>query len=392
LSVHGLGLTEHVQGTESVMCLVNLALITGNVGRPGTGVNPLRGQNNVQGAALMGCDPSILTGGVSIATGRDAFGAAWGSPVPSTHGLHLMQMMDAAAEGRLKALWAIGYDVFLTNPNATVTRAALEALELVIVQDLFLNETARAVGSVFLPAAASFERDGTFMNAERRIQRVRRAHPPPGQARPDWEIVTAIAQRMSRQAGFEFADVEAIWDEVRRVWPDVRGITYQRLDDGGLRWPCPTEQHPGTQVLYESEFPLGRATLRTIDFQPTAETSTTEFPYLLTTGRALYHFNAGTMTGRSQTAELRPTDVLEMWPADAAELTVEDGELVTIRSRYGKATLPVAYSPWVKPGELFATFHKPEVFLNKVTGPHRDSLVGAPEFKVTAVTVVKGAT
>jgi len=391
LSVHGLGLTEHVQGTESVMCLINLALITGNVGRPGTGVNPLRGQNNVQGAALMGCDPSILTGGASIAQGRNAFESAWGSRLPTTHGLHLMQMMDAAAERRLKALWAIGYDVLLTNPNASRTRAAFEALEFVIIQDLFLTETARTFGSVFLPAAASFEKDGTFMNAERRIQRVRRAYPPPGQARPDWEIISAVARRMNPGAGFDFADAEAIWDEVRRVWPDVRGVTYERLDEvGGLCWPCPSEQHPGTRVLYESGFPLGRAALRTIDFRPTPEAPTAEFPFLLTTGRTLYQFNAGTMTGHSQIDQLRPTDMLEISPADAARLDVGEGDRVTLRSRYGKAIIPVACSPWMKSGELFATFHEPGVFLNEVTGPHCDSVVGAPEFKITAVRLEKG--
>jgi formate dehydrogenase major subunit len=391
LSVHGLGLTEHVQGTESVMCLINLALITGNIGRPGTGVNPLRGQNNVQGAALMGCDPSILTGGASVATGRSAFESAWGSGIPTTHGLHLMKMMDAAAEGRLKALWAIGYDVLLTNPNASLTRAAFEAMECVIIQDLFLTETARAFGSVFLPAAASFETDGTFMNAERRIQRVRRAYPPPGQARPDWEIIAAVARRMNHETGFAFADVEAIWDEIRGVWPDVRGITYKRLDDeGGLCWPCPSEQHPGTQVLYESGFPLGRAALRMIDFRPTPEVPTAEFPFLLTTGRTLYQFNAGTMTSRSQTNQLRPTDVLEISPDDAARLDVGEGDVVTLRSRYGKAMIPATRSPWMKTGELFATFHDPEIFLNEITGAHRDAVVGAPEYKVTAVRIDTG--
>ena len=391
MTVHGLGLTEHVQGTESVMCLINLALITGNVGRPGTGVNPLRGQNNVQGAALMGCDPSILTGGASIATGRSAFEAIWGSGIPTTHGLHLMQMMDAAAAGRLKALWAIGYDVLLTNPNTSLTRKSFEAMEFVIVQDLFLTETARTFGSVFLPAAASFEKDGTFMNAERRIQRVRRAYPPPGQARPDWEIISAVARRMNQGAGFDFANVEAIWNEIRRVWSDVRGITYKRLDDeGGLCWPCPSEQHPGTQVLYEAGFPLGRAALRTIDFRPTPEVPTADFPFLLTTGRTLYQFNAGTMTGRSQTNQLRPTDVLEMSPFDATRLGVGEGERVTLTSRYGKTVVPVTRSPWMKSGELFVTFHDPTIFLNEITGAERDAVVGAPEYKVTAVRIEKG--
>jgi formate dehydrogenase major subunit len=236
---------------------------------------------------------------------------------------------DGCGRDGLKAIWAIGYDFFLTNPNATVTAAALDNLEFVIVQDHFLTETTKRFGNVFLPAAASFEKHGTFMNAERRIQHVRQAYPPPGHARADWEIVCAVAQRMTPRDGFEFASAEAIWDEVRRMWPDVHGITYARLDElGGLRWPCPSEQHPGTQVLYDAGFPAGRAPLRTIGYRPTLETPTTEFPFLLTTGRALYQFNASTMTGRSQAGRLRPTDVLEMSPVDAEQLDVAEGDSV----------------------------------------------------------------
>ena len=392
MSVHGLGLTEHGQGTESVMCLINLALITGNIGRPGSGVNPLRGQNNVQGSAMMGCDPSVLTGGASIAAARARFEEVWRAPIPERRGLHLMQMMDAAAANQLKALWVMGYDVFFTNPQAAVTRAALSRLDFVVVQDLFLNETARAFASVFLPAASSFEKHGTFMNAERRIQRVRPAIAPPGRVRSDMEIISAVAQRMGQAAGFSHVSAQGVWDEIRSVWPDVNGITYERLDDGGLCWPCPNADHPGTQVLYESGFPVGRATLRRIDYRPSPELVTPDHPFLLTTGRTLYQFNAGTMTRRSRTDRLYPTDALAVAPADAARLGLRDGERVTVRSRYGAATLPVACTSSVKPGELFATFHDPAVFLNAVTGPERDSIVGAPEYKVTAVRIERPVT
>jgi formate dehydrogenase major subunit len=234
---HGLGMTEHVQGTEGVMCLVNLALLTGNFGRPGAGVNPLRGQNNVQGAAHMGCEPGSLTGFVPIDQGRDAFEAVWQAPVPHARGLNLMQMMDAAAGQRLRALWAIGYDVALTNPNTTATRAALAKLDFVVVQDLFMNELAREFGHVFLPACSSFEKDGTFMNSERRVQRVRKALEPPGHSRPDWQIICDVAKMMGFQEQFDFHSAEEIWNEVRAVWKAGAGISYARLEHGGLQWP-----------------------------------------------------------------------------------------------------------------------------------------------------------
>jgi formate dehydrogenase major subunit len=392
MSVHGLGLTEHGQGTESVMCLINLALMTGNIGRPGSGVNPLRGQNNVQGSAMMGCDPSILTGGAPIASARSRFEAAWQARLPERQGWHLMQMIDEASAGRLRGLWVMGYDVFFTNPQAEVTRAALGRLDFVVVQDLFLTETARTFASVFLPAASSFEKHGTFMNAERRIQRVRLAIPPPGRARSDQEIISEVAARMGHGTAFDFASAQSVWDEIRRVWPDVGGITYARLERGGLCWPCPTEDHPGTSVLYQSGFPVGRASLRPIDYRPSPETLTADYPFLLTTGRTLYQFNAGTMTRRSRSHSLFPTDVLGIAAADAERLHLQDGERVILRSRYGHATLPVARSSSVRPGQLFATFHDPTVFLNRVTGPHRDAIVGAPEYKVTAVSLERAET
>ena len=388
MSVHGLGLTEHVQGTEAVMALANLALLTGNIGKPGSGVNPLRGQNNVQGAAHMGCEPASLTGGVSIASGRAACEPVWRAPVPDVPGLRLLDMLDAAAAGSLKALWAIGYDILLTNPSVADTARALGALELLVAQDMFLNETARAYAHVFLPACSSFEKDGTFMNAERRIQRVRRAIRPIGGSRPDWAIVCQVADAMGFGAHFEYAGPESIWDEIRTVWPGARGITYGRLERGGLQWPCPSEDHPGTAILHCDGFGNGvRARLRPVTFTPTAEAVDAQFPFLLTTGRTLYQFNAGTMTTRTPNSQLRPTDLVEMAPIDAARVGVGDGERVRIVSRYGEAVLPLHVTARSKPGELFATFHDVDVFLNRVTGRSRDRLTGAPEYKVTAVRV-----
>lgn len=393
LSVHGLGMTEHTQGTEGVMCLVNLSLLTGNLGLPGAGVNPLRGQNNVQGSAHMGCEPNNLTGFVGLAQGKELFERVWQAALPETAGLNLMQMMDAAAAGRLTALWAIGYDILLTNANAHTTRAALQKLELVIVQDLFLNETAREFGTVFFPAASSFEKDGTFMNAERRVQRVRQAIAPRGAAKADWEILCEVARALGKSEGFAFQSAEAIWNEVRAVWPVGSGISYERLEQSGLQWPCPDESHPGTTLLHQKSFALGpQAVLRRIAYHPTTETTTETFPFLLMTGRTLYHFNAGTMTRRTANVQLHATDYLAIAPTDAAALSLHDEEAVRVVSRYGEVQLPIRIQPTLKAGELFTTFHHPALFVNHVTSAERDGYVGAPEYKVTAVRIEKRAT
>jgi len=388
LFFHGLGATEHVQGTETVMSIANLALLTGNMGVPGAGVNPLRGQNNVQGAAHMGCEPKRLTGYVPIDEARERFERVWDAPIPSSPGLDLIEMIDAAEQGRLQALWAIGYDVLLTNPNAERTRRALARLELVIVQDLFLNETARELAKVFLPAASSFEKDGTFMNAERRVQRVRAAIAPRGQSRPDWRILCDVASAMGHARGFEFRSACEIWDEVRRVWPAGAGMSYERLDRGGLQWPCPTEDHPGTPRLHTTAFARGKtAPLHAAEYRPSSERSDVTYPFVLITGRRLYQFNAGTMTQRTPNAVLQPGDVVEISAVDAIRHQLADGEVVRLRSRYGEATLPIAVSDRVRDGELFATFHTGEAFVNRLIGPHGDAITHTPEYKITAVRI-----
>ncbi len=388
LSVHGLGLTEHVRGTEAVMALVNLALITGNVGRPGAGVNPLRGQNNVQGAAHMGCEPATLTGGTPLPVGRAAFESAWGTALPHTPGLKLPDMLDAALTGAMRALWVVGYDVTLSNPTASETARAFESLDFVVVQDLFLNETARAHAHLVLPAAGPFEKDGTYMNAERRIQRVRRVVSPPGDAREDWQIVCDVARAMGHGEAFAFGSAEAIWDEIRRVWPGARGITYPRLEHGGLCWPCPDETHPGTDVLHRERFGVGpRARLVPLAYVPTRETATEAFPLVLVTGRTLAAFNAGTMTERTPCHALRPSDVLDLSPADAARLGLHEGQVARVTSRYGTCVLQVHVTRQVRDGEPFATFHTRAAFVNRVTGPWRDTVTATPEYKVTAVRV-----
>ena len=241
-----------------------------------------------------------------------------------------------------------------------------------------------------LPVASVFEKDGSFMNAERRVQRVRRSLPPMGEAKPDWQILCELAAAMGQGEHFAYADAESIWDEVRTVWPDGAGMSYARLDRGGLQWPCRDEADPGQALLHAERFAGGpTATLRRVDYRPSAERTDAEFPFLLTTGRHLHQFNAGTMSRRGPLSLLRPTDTLDMHPADAGRLALADGERVQLRSRHGWAELPLRISEQVQPGQLFASFHDPAVGLNQITSPERDGIVQAPEYKLTAVQVTR---
>jgi formate dehydrogenase major subunit len=300
----------------------------------------------------------------------------------------VLEMMEAAAAGELKCLWIVGYDILPTLANRQVTAAALAKVPHVIVQDIFMNETAREFATVVLPAASVFEHDGTFMNSERRVQRVRQAVPPPGDARPDWQIVGDVARALGRGDGFRYAGPRDIWNEVRRAWPAGAGLSYERLEPAGVQWPCRTETEPGTGYLYAEGFGVGpRARLACIDYVATPETVTGDFPLLLTTGRSLYQFNAGTMTGRGRSRELRPTDLLEIHPEDAAAAGVASGDLVQVTSRHGAASLPARVTDRVTPGQLFATFQDPRVMVNMLTSSHGDRITRAPEYKVTAVRV-----
>jgi formate dehydrogenase major subunit len=336
----------------------------------------------------MGCDPGILTGSISLDDGRPSFEKIWNAPVPTEKGLNVMQMIDAARDGKLKALWTIGYDLFLSSANANETERALRSLDLVIIQDMFMNETAREFGHVFFPAASSFEKDGTFMNGERRVQRVRKVIEPRGNSRSDWEIICDLARAMGKHEFFEFHSAEEIWDEVREVWKAAAGITYDRIEQEGLQWPCLDEDDPGAQTLHVNSFEKAvRTELRRIKYRPTPETVSVEFPFLLTTGRSLYQFNASTMTARTPNRELRPSDVLLINPLDAETLGLKTGESIRLTSCYGEAVLPLELSSIVKAGELFTTFHTPEIFLNRVTSSNRDRYTQAPEYKVVAVRV-----
>ncbi len=390
LIINGLGVTEHVQGTDGVMALASLALLTGNVGVEGAGVNPLRGQNNVQGAANMGCEPSKLTGYqpiTNVAT-RALHERVWGTSVPASAGLTGMQMLEAAAAGRMRSLLIAGYDVLLSHPNVKATRAALSQLDSLIVIDLFMTKTAEDYGTVFLPAVSSFEKDGTFMNAERRIQRVRRAVSPRGNARTDLQIVCDLARALGHGASFAFADAEAAWNEVRAVLPAVKGISYARIEQDGLQWPCPSDDHPGTAVLHRTAFGHGpRATFRPLAYRPSNERPSSEFPFVLVTGRTLYFFNANTMTGRSRNHELGPDDYVQVHPMDAESLGVTSGARVRVRSRYGEFIGKATVTEAVRRGEIFSTFHDLTTWVNDATGDGRDPVTQTPEYKVTAVSL-----
>jgi formate dehydrogenase major subunit len=290
--------------------------------------------------------------------------------------------------GRLKALWVIGYDILPTLANIPSTRRALSNLELVVVQDLFLTNTAQGFGHVFLPAASVFEKDGTFMNAERRIQRVRKVMAGPGEVWSDGQIICELAKRMGHAEGFGFDSPEDIWNEVRSVWPEAAGISYGRIEQGGLQWPCGDENDPGTTILHISRFARSQtAALARIDYVPTPEHVTSEFPFLLTTGRNLYQFNVGTMTMRTRNRVLRKTDTLDLAPSDAALLGIRTNDRVRVVSRYGEVTMFARTTDSVTSGQAFATFHDPRIALNRLTSTFRDGIVHAPEYKITAVAI-----
>jgi formate dehydrogenase alpha subunit len=383
MMVHGLGVTEHYQGSESVMLLCNLALLTGAVGRPGVGINPLRGQNNVQGSADMGCQPDLLTGyqPVDDPAARARFARVWGRPVPETPGRRLPEMLDAARSGAIRGLYIFGEDIVQTDPNSGRTRAALEALEFLVVQELFLSETAR-LAHVVLPGASFLEKDGTFTSGERRIQRVRRVLDPPGSARADWEILCALMAATGCPQPFQSPG--EVMDEIARVAPDFAGVAYAQLEGDGLQWPVPGAGHPGTALLHADRFPRGRGKLSRVDYVPSPGLG----PGLtLITGRVLAHYNAGTMTRRTPNVTLVESDALEIHPRDAAGRGIADGDRVAVVSANGEARAVARVTERVAQGVLFLSFHFPETATNAVTGDVRDRLTGCPEYKVTAVEV-----
>ncbi len=386
LQVHGLGVTEHYQGSEAVMLLCNLALLAGAIGREGVGVNPLRGQNNVQGAADMGCQPNLLTG---YADPRDSdvqerFEGIWGNPIPTSGGLTIPGMYEAAVGGTLKALFILGEDIVRSDPS-TLSEEALDSLEFLVVQELFLSETA-ARADVVLPGASFLEKDGTFTNGERRIQCIRKAIEPPGEARPDWQILCELMGATGLPQSFE--NSAQIMVEIGRVAPAFAGVTHAALDAHGLQWPVPESGHSGTTILHRDRFPIGRATFARVAYEPSpALEHAAEYPLRLTTGRVLEHYNCGSMTRRSPNVILSGSDRLEVHPLDAAEAGLASGDRARVVSPFGEARAVVHITERVTPGEAFLSFHFPETGTNQLTSPVLDRLADCPEYKLTPVRI-----
>jgi formate dehydrogenase major subunit len=383
---YGLGVTEHSQGTTAVMAIANLAMVTGNIGRPGVGVNPLRGQNNVQGSCDMGSFPHELTGYRHISDGamRSTFEEAWGRSLDGEPGLRIMNMFDAALDGSFKGLYVQGEDILQSDPNTHHVSAALSAMECVVVQDLFLNETA-TYAHVFLPGSTFLEKDGTFTNAERRINRVRRVMAPKN-GMADWEITLAIAKAM----GFDmpYSHPSEVMDEIARLTPTFAGVSYDLLDKAGsVQWPCNEKMPLGTPVMHIDAFVRGKGNFIITEYVPTDEKVGPRFPLLLTTGRILSQYNVGAQTRRTANVMWHEEDMLEIHPHDAEQRGVRDGDWVRLDSRTGGTALRARVTDRVAPGVVYTTFHHPDTQANVVTTDYSDWATNCPEYKVTAVQV-----
>lgn len=384
-----LGITEHTTGTANVMSLANLALVTGHIGYENTGINPLRGQNNVQGACDMGALPNTFPGYQSVKDEKTLafFTKLWGKAGNGQEGLRIPEMMDAAHEGKVKAMYVMGEDPVLSDPDAHHVRAAMEKLDFLVVQEIFMSETAKLADVIF-PASCYAEKEGTFTCSERRVQRVRKAVNPPGQARLDSDIICQLAQRMGAQ-GFDFQNAEAIFEEVRQATPSYRGMTYERLDkENGLQWPCPTTTHPGTPYLHKGFFPRGRARFMPVDYQPPTESVSADYPVLLTTGRKLGHYNVTTRFSKLL-GSINPFEEAEINPQDAKAMGLEAMDFVRVTSRRGSVITRVQLTDRVKPGMMFMTFHFPETPTNELTQSAFDPVTLTGAYKVSAVRVEK---
>jgi formate dehydrogenase major subunit len=383
---YGLGVTEHSQGSTTVMAIANLAMMTGNLGRPGVGVNPLRGQNNVQGACDMGSFPHELPGyrHVSDDATRAVFEKLWGVTIDAEPGLRIPNMLDAAVEGTFKGLYIQGEDILQSDPDTKHVSAGLAAMDCVIVQDLFLNETAN-YAHVFLPGSTFLEKDGTFTNAERRINRVRRVMAPRN-GYADWEVTLMLANAMG--AGWTYTHPAQVMDEIAATTPSFAGVSYEVLEEkGSVQWPCNEKAPEGTPIMHVDGFVRGRGRFITTEYVATEERTGPRFPLLLTTGRILSQYNVGAQTRRTENVAWHPEDVLEIHPHDAEVRGVKQGDWVRLASRAGETSLRAHLTDRVSPGVVYTTFHHPVTQANVITTDHSDWATNCPEYKVTAVQV-----
>ncbi|MEY3083314.1 MAG: formate dehydrogenase subunit alpha, partial [Pseudomonadota bacterium] len=383
---YGLGVTEHSQGTTTVMAIANLAMVTGNLGRPGVGVNPLRGQNNVQGSCDMGSFPHELPGyqHISGQAAREVFESDWGVKIYPEPGLRIPNMFDAAIEGRFKGLFVQGEDIAQSDPNTRHVNESLEAMECVIVQDLFLNETAK-YAHVFFPGTSFLEKDGTFTNAERRINRVRMVKAPL-QGKQEWQVVAELATAMGYPMHYDNAS--EIMDEIARLTPTFAGVSFAKLDTlGSVQWPCNDKAPEGTPLMHVGGFVRGKGRFVVTEFVPTTERTNRSFPLILTTGRILSQYNVGAQTRRTENVTWHTEDVLDIHPHDAEVRGIKDGTMVSISSRIGATTLKARISERMPQGVVYTTFHHPVSGANVITTENSDWATNCPEYKVTAVQV-----
>jgi formate dehydrogenase major subunit/formate dehydrogenase alpha subunit len=388
--LYAMGITQHTTGTDNVKSLANLAMLCGNVGIPGGGVNPLRGQNNVQGACDMGGLPDVFTGYRKVADPdtRKRMATAWGvEKLPETPGLTATEMMTRAHEGAIKAMYIIGENPMVSDPDLNHAEKALKHLEFLVVQDIFLTETAR-MADVVLPSASFAEKDGTFTNTERKVQRVRKAVNPPGQAREDWRIVSELSDRMGY--GMSYRDPRAIMEEIAQVTPSYCGIHYDRIDAKGIHWPCTGTDHPGTPCLHMDRFTCGLGVFHSIDYIPPAEVPDDAYPLFLTTGRLLYQYHTGTMTMKTPGLNERaPACFVEISRHDAARYGLKDGDALRVRSRRGEIEARAKVSGMAVQGTVFIPFHYAEAAANRLPHAALDPTAKIPELKVCAVAVEK---
>ncbi len=385
--LYTMGITQHTHGTDNVKSCANLAMLCGNVGVEGGGVNPLRGQNNVQGACDMGALPNVLPAYQQVASdeARAKFEKAWDVSLPAKPGLTIMEIMDAAHNGDLKGLYIMGENPMISDPDLTHVEASLKNLDILVVQDIFLTETAQ-LADVVLPSACFAEKDGTFSNTERRVQRIRKAVEAPGEAKADWQIISELATKMNYT--MEYSSAEEIMDEINGLTPSYAGITYERIEEEGLQWPCPNTEHPGTKYLHKDKFSRGLGLFSAIDYRPSEELPDGEYPFILTTGRVLYHFHTATMTRRSEgLVEKYPESLAEINPIDAEKLGIRKDDFITVTSRRGSVKVKASVVETPPEGTIFMNFHFSEAAVNLLTNPALDPVGKIPEYKVCAVKI-----
>lgn len=385
-----LGITEHTTGTSNVMNLSNLALLCGNIGIEGAGINPLRGQNNVQGACDMAALPNYFPGYHKVLEEENVkkFEEHWNCTLNRKMGLRIPEMLDAAAEGSVKAMYIMGEDPVLSDPDANHVKHALSNLDFLVVQDINLTETAK-LADVVLPATCYAEKDGTFTASERRVQRVRKAVEAPGQARLDWAILADVSKRLGGN-GFDWKCSEDIFNEIRKCIPNYSGISYEKIDRlNGVQWPCTSEDHEGSKYLHKGKFARGeRALMVPVEYEGPKELENDEYPIILSTGRALYHYNV--MTRYSNALDgILPHELVEICAEDAAKYGLEDGDFMRVTSRRGSVVGRAKITERVKPGLIYMTFHFSETPVNQLTSAHYDPITKTAEYKVTAVNIKK---